>query len=89
MIDCETSLDTFNFSVAVNHDKIERNFVNYFGFYLDDELTSKNQIDNPCNKFSKVCGMIFKLKDCVSLSALKLGHYSLFHSNLISFKIKF
>ena len=78
------ALDTFNFNVSINHNKIEKkNYLKYLVVYIDDKFTWKNQIDHLCRKFSKVCGMVCKLRRYVSLSiTLKLVYYSLFNSNI-------
>ena len=82
MIVSKRTLDTFNFDVSINHNKIEKNYVKYLGVYIDDKLTWKNQIGHLCSKLSKVCGVVNKLRHYVSLSTLKLVNYSLFHSNI-------
>ena len=66
------SLDTCNFNVSINHNKIKKKHVKYLGVYVDNKLTRKNQIDHLCSKISKVCGMVFKQRHYVPLSTLKL-----------------
>ena len=83
MIVGKRTLDTFNFNVSINHNKIEKkSYVKYVGVYIDDKLIWKNQIDHLCSKLSKVCGMEYKLKHYALLSTLKLVYNSLFHSNI-------
>ena len=82
------TLNTSNFNVSINHNKIEKkNYVKYLNVYIDDKLTWKNQIDHFSCKLSKVCGMVFKLKHYVPPSTLKLVYYLLFHSNIQYFLI--
>ena len=84
MIVSKRTLDTFNFVVSINHNKIEKKtkWNKYLGVYIDDKLTWKNQINYLWSKLSKVCDMVYKLRHYVSLSTLKLVYHSIFHSNI-------
>ena len=55
MIVSRRTLDTFNFTIFINHNKIEKNYIKYLRVYINDKLTWKNQIDHLCSKLSEVC----------------------------------
>ena len=82
VIASKKAFHTYNSNVSINHNKIEKTYVNYLGVYIDDKSTWKNQIDHLCNKLSKVCRIVCNLKHYVSLLTLKLVCYSLYHFNI-------
>ena len=71
MMVSKRTLDTSNFIVFINHNKIEKNYTKYFDVYIDDKLTWKNQIDHLSSKLSKVCGLVFKLRHYVPPQSYK------------------
>ena len=54
----------------------------YLGVIFDSHLTWKPHIDRVCNKVSKACGALSKLRHCVDLNTLKNVYYALVHSYL-------
>ena len=54
----------------------------YLGVIFDSHLTWKPHIDRICNKVSKACGALSKLRHCVDLDTLKNVYYALVHSYL-------
>ena len=83
MLISKKPLNDSNFSVLINQNLIEKSECEeYLGVYLDNKLSRKTHINKICKKVSKVCGMIYKLRYYVPLSALKIVYFSLFHSHL-------
>ena len=79
------TLDTFNFNVSINHNKIEKNYLKYCGIYINNnKLTWKNQIDYLCSN-KKLSGMVFKLRHYVPFFTSKLIIHSIFYLKIQSF----
>ena len=77
------SVDKAKFNLTINHNLIKKSeFVKYLGVFLDDKLSWKIHIEKICQKLSRVCGMMHKLRYYVPLSTRKLVYFSLFHSQL-------
>ena len=72
-----------NFRLYIDQYPIElKNSIKYQGIYLDRELSWKIHIDYLAKKLSKVCGMIYKLRHYLPLSALRIVCHSMFHSHI-------
>ena len=54
----------------------------YLGVIFDNNLSWKPHIDRVCNKVSKACGALSKLRHCVDLNTLKNVYHALVHSYL-------
>ena len=80
MIISKRGIDTSLFTLKINNLSIEReDCIQYLVVLLDDKLSWKYHY----KKFSKLYGLIFKLRDYVSLSTRKLIYYSIFQSTLL------
>ena len=57
--------------------EIERkNVVKFLGIFLDDKLKWKMQIDHISNKLSKMLGILYRVRNFLTASALKTFYYS-------------
>ena len=56
--------------------------VKFLGVHLDNRLTFKNHINAVCGKLSKVVGILYKLKECLSPKSLINMYYNLFYPYL-------
>ena len=57
------SVDEAKFNLTINHDLTKKSeFVKYLGVFLDDKLSWKIRIEKICQKLSRVCGMMYKLR---------------------------
>ena len=72
-----------SFKLKINGKAIERcTSYKYLGLFIDDELTWKNHIKHVCQKLSKACGIISKIRHCVDIKTLKIVYYALGYSYL-------
>ena len=72
-----------NFRLKINGLALERcSSYKYLGLYIDENLTWKNHIKHVCQKVSKICGIISKLRHCVNIHLLKTVYYALGYSYL-------
>ena len=79
-IDIDTSL----FTSKINNSSNERvDCIQYLGALLDDKLSWKYHIQKLHKKLSKICELIFKLRNYVPLSTRKLIYYSIFQPILL------
>ncbi len=70
-----------NFSVSLNGQDIEQcDSYKYLGVIFDKNLNWKEHINYVCQKVSKACGALAKLRHCVNTNILKEFYHSLFHS---------
>ena len=83
MIVSKRNIDTSLFTLKINNLSIERSdCIQYLGVLLDDKLSWKYHIQKLHKKLSKICWLIFKLRQYVPLSTRKLIYYSMFQSTL-------
>ena len=83
MIISNKSNKSTHFKLTINDNAIEKSDnVKYLGVHFDNKLTWEKHINTMSKKFSKVCGMIHKLRHYVPLSTLKLIYFSMFHSQI-------
>ena len=61
----------------LGNEEIERkSVVKFLGIFLDDKLKWKTQIDHISDKLSKMLGILYKVRNCFTSSALKTFYYS-------------
>ena len=83
------SVDKAKFNLTINHNLIKKSeFVKYLGVFLDDKLSWKIHNEKICQKLSRVCGMMYKLRYYVSLSTRKLVYFGFFSFTTSIFFIK-
>ena len=76
-------IDANDFNVSISGNLIVKSdYEKYLGAFLDDCLSWKIHIDKLSKKFSRACGMVYKLRHYIPLSLLKLVYFGLFHSHL-------
>ena len=72
-----------NFKLKINGLRLERcSSYKYLGLFIDEGLTWKNHVKHVCQKMSKVCGIISKIRHCVNMKTLKIVYYALGYSYL-------
>ena len=72
-----------NFKLKINGLRLERcSSYKYLGLFIDEGLTWKNHVKHICQKMSKVCGIISKIRHCVNMKTLKIVYYALGYSYL-------
>ena len=54
----------------------------YLGVYFDEELSWKAHINYVCQKVSKACGSLAKLRHCLDVDTLREVYHALIHSYL-------
>ena len=54
----------------------------YLGVFLDKNLSWKPHIEYICQKISKSCGILNKLRNCIELETLREVYHALIHSYL-------
>jgi len=70
-----------DFLVKINDEPLERcDSYKYLGVIFDKNLNWKEHISYVCQKVSKACGALAKLRHCVNTNVLKEVYYSLFYS---------
>ena len=70
-----------SFKLKINGVSLEKcSSYKYLGLFIDDGLTWKEHVKHVCQKLSKVCGIISKIRHCVNLSTLKTIYYALGYS---------
>ena len=71
------------FKVKINSVPLERcSSYKYLGLFIDEGLTWKNHIKHVCQKLSKACGIISKIRHCVDIKTMKTIYYALGYSYL-------
>ena len=72
-----------SFRLKINGVSLERcSSYKYLGLFIDEELTWKNHVKHVCQKISKACGIISKIRHCVDLKTMKIIYYALAYSYL-------
>ena len=70
-----------NFSVSIKEESLIRcRSYKYLGVFFDENLNWNEHIKYVCQKVSKACGALAKLRHCVNTNVLKEFYYALFHS---------
>ena len=70
-------------SIKINGKSLEKSdSYKYLGVIFDTELSWKPQIERICNKISKACGALSKLRHYLDIDTLKNVFYALVHSYL-------
>ena len=54
----------------------------YLGIYIDKNLNWKDHIKYTCQKVSKVCGALARIRHCVNIDILKNVYHALLYSYL-------
>ena len=74
-------VNTNCFKLKINGVPLEKcTSYKYLGLIIDDGLTWKEQVKHVCQKLSKVCGIISKIRHCVNMNTLKTIYYALAYS---------
>jgi len=78
------SINYSNFKTSINNKSLNRiDSVIYLGIYLDENLSWSTQIKHLSLQLTKYRGgMLYKLKDYVPISTLKMLYYSLIYSRV-------
>ena len=72
-----------SFKLKINGVSLERcSSYKYLGLFIDEGLTWKNHIKHVCQKLSKACGIISKIRHCVNMKTMKTIYYALGYSYL-------
>ena len=75
--------DLDNFSVKIDGIDLKKcESYKYLGVYFDEELSWKAHIDYVCQKVSKACGSLAKLRHCLDVDTLREVYHALIHSYL-------
>ena len=83
MIITKKKVDRTNFKVSVNQSELQEcNEYKYLGVYFDKNLNWKYHIGHVCQKISKSCGSLTKLRNCVDVNMLRDVYHALIHSYL-------
>ena len=70
-----------DFSVKINGEALEQcSSYKYLGVIFDRNLNWKEHINYVCQKVSKACGALVKLRHCVNTNILREFYFSLFQS---------
>ena len=70
-----------NFTVKINGTDLEEcDNYKYLGVFFDKNLNWKKHIDHICEKVSKSCGILSKLRHCFELETLREVYHALVHS---------
>ena len=71
------------FQIKINGHALERcSSYKYLGLFIDNGLNWKNHVNHVCQKISKACGIISKLRHCVDFNTLKTVYFALGYSYL-------
>ena len=72
-----------NLNIKINHiPLVQCESYKYLGIHFDDKLSWTNHIQHVCNKVSKACGALAKLRHCVPVDILIDVFNALIHSYL-------
>ena len=75
--------NTGEFQVKINGTNLENcSSYKYLGVYIDENLNWKVHVDYICEKVTKVCGILAKLRHCVGYDVLKMVYHALAASHL-------
>ena len=70
-----------NFKLKINGVALERcTSYKYLGLFIDDGLTWKDHVKHVCQKLSRICGILSKIRYCVDINTLKTVYYALGYS---------
>ena len=71
------------FKLKINGVALERcSAYKYLGLWIDEGLTWKKHLKHVCQKLSKACGIISKIRHCVDINTMKIIYYALGYSYL-------
>ena len=74
-------VNTNCFKLKINGVSLEKcSSYKYLGLLIDDGLTWKEHVKHVCQKLSKACGIISKIRHCVNINTLKTIYYALGYS---------
>ena len=69
--------------IKINGKSLEKsNSYKYLGVIFDHDLTWKPHVERICNKISKACGAISKLRHYLDIDTLKSVYFALIHSHI-------
>ena len=83
MITTNNSCASYDFSVKIREISLERcDSYKYLGVYFDKDLNWDKHIEYICQKVSKACGSLAKLRKCVDVDVMREIYHALIHSYL-------
>ena len=72
-----------SFKLKINGVALERcSAYKYLGLWIDEGLTWKTHVKHVCQKLSKACGIVSKIRHCVDINTMKIVYYALGYSYL-------
>ena len=81
MIVTKKRIDLSNISIKLNGTNLEScESYKYLGVYFDKNLNWKVHIDYICEKISKSCGLLAKIRNCVETETIREIYHALVHS---------
>ena len=81
MLITKKRINLSNFSVNLNGTELEEcDNYKYLGVYFDKNLNWKKHVDYICEKVSKSCGILAKLRHCLNLEIMREVYHALIHS---------
>ena len=58
------------------------NFTKFLGVYVDENLNWNCQINEECLKLSRICGVLYRIRNSLTTEALISVYYALFYPYL-------
>ena len=85
MVSCTTNnMPEANVNIKIKENLLNRvNFIKFLGVIIDEKLTWKPHLHYLCNKISQITGVLYKIRDCVTLDCLKLIYMSTAYPHLL------
>ena len=83
MIITKKRINASSISIHINGSPLEQcDSYKYLGVYFDKQLNWKTHIDYICQKISKSCGSLAKIRNCVELETCREIYHAIIHSYL-------
>ena len=73
-----------NVTLLINKEAIQQvQYVKYLGILIDSQLTFAQHISSVVKKVSRVTGLMYRIRNCVTNQTMKMIYYSLIYSHLL------
>ena len=73
-----------NVTLLINKEAIQQvQYVKYLGILIDSQLTFAQHISSVVKKVSRVTGLMYRIRNCVTNQTMKMIYYSLIYSYLL------